>query len=638
MDLYSAAKRLNRPFVFDDGTSGHELPIGARGLIGDGSSCALVRADGAIDWACMPRFDSPSVFGAILDPDRGGLTAITPTARPFESLQRYDPGTNVLETLFRIPGQGVVRMTDYMPWTDDPRATIHEIHRRVQCVEGEVTLVAVFDPRFDYGRAETRLSVDGEGVLASGGPDTMAAVLEGAAWKAGGPGGVEARFSMHAGEGRWMVLSWDAPQPEPIRAYRPYEHLRMTRHRWREWANQLTYDGPWRHHVVRSALVLKLMIHARTGAMVAAPTASLPEWIGNQRNWDYRYAWTRDAAMAIRAANLIGYGTEARDFFHFVRETLEDRDHVLHVMYAVDGAEVPAEQVLDHLRGFRDSSPVRIGNGARDQVQLDISGALVDAAWLYERFGGSITLRTWRGLREVVEAVRGHWTEPDHGIWEPRGEMRHNLHSKLMCWLALDRGARMCQLFGDDALSQAWKRASLDVHDDILRQGLDAGGRHFVSAYGLERADASLLLFPIHGFLEPTHPVVSETIDWVRRELATGPFLHRYRMDDGVGGPEGAFVLCGFWLAEALAMAGEVDEAQEIFVAHAEASNHLGLLAEEIDPASRALLGNFPQAFSHLGLINAAARIDLALRLRDEGSRKVPHLMEAHHTVKPPPG
>lgn len=635
MDLYSAAKRLNQPFVFGDGTRNHELPIGARGLIGDGESCALVRADGAIDWMCMPRFDSPSVFGAILDPERGGFTSVSPAGRPFESLQRYDPDTNVLETLLRVPGEGAIRITDYMPWTDDPRATIHEVHRRIQCVEGEVELEVIFDPRFDYGRASMRFDVDGEGVLAAGNGDTMAAVMERAPWKERGAGGVETTFRMRAGERRWMVMSWDAARPESIRAYRPYEHLRATRHRWREWARKLSYDGPFRHHVLRSALLLKLLIHARTGAMIAAPTCSLPEWIGSSRNWDYRYTWSRDSAMAIRAANLIGYGIEARDFFHFLREALHRNDNVLHIMYTVDGGEVPAEEVLEELQGFRNSRPVRIGNGARHQLQLDISGAVVDAAWLYEHFGGSLTLRTWRALRRVIESVRLRWREQDHGIWEPRGEVRHNLHSKLMCWLALDRGGRMAQLFGDEEVGQGWKQAAREVHEDVLRRGLDSSGRHFVAAYGLERADASLLLFPIHGFLSPTHPKILDTIRWVRSELATGPFLHRYRMDDGVGGPEGAFVLCGFWLAEALAMAGELDEAQRIFVAHAEASNHLGLLAEEIDPVSHELLGNFPQAFSHLGLINAAARVDLALRLRDEGSRKVPHLMEMHHGVKP---
>jgi len=629
MDLYSAAKRLNRPFRFTEAFPDGELPIGARGIIGDGVTSALVRVDGVIDWACMPRFDSPSVFGAILDPERGGLTAITPSSRPFESLQRYDPDTNVLETLFQVERQGVVRMTDYMPWSDDPRASIHEIHRRVHCVEGEVELDVVFDPRFDYGRAETRFEVEESGALArSADGDTLVAVMEGAAWKERPRGGLQTKVKLRAGERKWMVLSWGAPGPEPVQGYRPYEHLRATRVHWREWASKITYEGPWRHHVQRSALLLKLLIHAPTGAMTAAPTASLPEWIGGGRNWDYRYTWTRDAAMAIRAANLIGYGTEAREFFHFVRDALDRHDGELQIMYTVDGDHVPEEQTLAHLRGFGGSGPVRVGNGAKHQLQLDIGGALVDAAWLYERFGGSLGLRAWRHLRQVIEVMRTRWTEPDHGIWEPRGEVRHNLHSKLMCWMSLDRGQRLAQLFGDGQRKDVWERAARQIHDDVLKNGLDPNGKHLVSAYGLHEPDAALLLYPICGFLPPDHPIVTQTVDWLRAELSTGPFIHRYRMHDGVGGPEGAFVLCGFWLAEALAMAGRIEEAQEVFVAHAEASNHLGLLSEEIDPQTGVLLGNFPQAFSHLGLINAAARIDLALRLRDEGSRKVPHLMQ----------
>jgi alpha,alpha-trehalase len=628
MDLYSAAKRLSRPFVFTEGNRNEILPIGARGIIGDGFSAALVRADGVIDWLCFPRFDSPSTFGALLDPMQGGLTAVTPSRRPFESLQRYDPDTNVLETLFRVDAQGVVRVTDFMPWTDDPRLGVHEVHRRVQCLEGEVDLDVVFDPRFDYGRDRPHIEHHEHGVIARGSRgERLVAVIGGAAaWQARSQGGVCARLRLKAGERGWVVLSWDAPHPEPIAAYRPFDQLRMTRHRWREWSWKLQYDGPWRHHVLRSALLLKLLMYAPTGAMVAAPTTSLPEWVGGERNWDYRFTWTRDSAMGVRAANLIGYVHEARDFFHFVRDTLETDE--LKVMYAVDGKPVPEETVLSHLQGYGGSRPVRIGNGARDQVQLDTAGALVDAAYIYERFGGAITLRAWRHMAAVVEGVRGRWREPDHGIWEPRDGRRHNVHSKLMSWVALDRAARLAPLFGASAEQERWRAAASEVHADLCRHGLDATGNHFVMAYGFDEPDAALLLLPLHGFLEASDPRIERTVKWVRERLASGPYLYRYRVDDGVGGPEGAFVLCGFWLAEVLAMAGRLDEAQEVFVAHAEASNHLGLLAEEIHPDTGELLGNFPQAFSHLGLINAAARIDRALRLRDEGSSKVPHLLE----------
>jgi len=640
MDLYSTARRLGRPFEFGArGDRPRELPIGARGIIGDGITCALVRVDGAIDWMCVPRFDAPSVFGALLDPDRGGLTAITPV-EPFTSLQRYDPDTNVLETLFRTEGGGVARLDDYMPWTDDPRSGIQEVHRRIACMEGELEVEIAFDPRFGYGAAETSVAIERHGVLATGDGQRLAAVVGAdTRWTRREAGGVGCTVRLERGQSFWMVLSGGAPQPEPIEAYRCFEHLRATRHRWRDWSHKLTYDGPWRHHVLRSALALKLLAHAPSGGMVAAPTASLPEWIGGGRNWDYRYSWTRDTAMAVRANNLIGCTAEARDFFHFMRDALHNVER-LQVMYTLDGGPVPAERVLDHLSGHRGSQPVRVGNGARHQVQLDTAGALVDAAHLYEHFGGSLTLSMWRELRAVIDDVGRDWREPDHGIWEPRDGKFHNVYSKLMCWLALDRGAGLAPLFGDRARRGAWQREATTIADQIVRDGLDPTGKHFVGRYGGNHADAALLVLPMTGLLPAEDPRVLRTLEWIQAELGTGPYLHRYVIDDGVGGPEGGFVLCGFWLAEALAMAGRIEEAQEVFAAHAEdASNHLGLLAEEVDPRTREALGNFPQAFSHLGLINAALRIDKALRLRDEGRPDVPHLVgssSSDHPSEPP--
>ncbi len=627
MDLYSAARRLSRPFAFSEANRDEVLPIGAHGLIGDGYTAALVRIDGAIDWLCLPRFDSPAVFAALLDSERGGLTAITPASRPFESLQRYDPDTNVLETLFDVEQQGIVRLTDFMPWTDDARSAIHEVHRRIECREGEVELEAIFDPRFDWGRGPTKLEFCEHGVLArSESGDALAAVLgNGGRWEPRPGGGACARFRLRAGQRCWLVLSWNSQQPEPISAYRPFEHLRATRNAWREWARSIRYDGPWRHHVVRSALVLKALIYARSGAMVAAPTTSLPEWPGAQRNWDYRYAWTRDAALGIHAANRIGCVAEAGAFFHFMRDALDRGD--LAILYTVEGGQVPVETSLPHLAGYAGSRPVRIGNGASAQVQLDTAGALVDAAFLYEHTGGSLTLRAWRHLRDVIEKVADRWDKPDNGIWEKRAATRHHVHSKLMSWLALDRGVRLAPLFGGAPNHQKWRRSADQVRDQVLTQGLDSTGSHFVSSYGSDELDASLLQIPIHGFVPAQDPRVLATVDRIRGELGVGPYLYRYRNEDGINDPEGAFVLCGFWLAEVLALVGRLEEAHEVFEAHAEASNHLGLLSEELDPSSRALLGNFPQAFSHLGLINAATRIDLALRLRDEGSQKLPYFI-----------
>ncbi|MGD8316208.1 MAG: glycoside hydrolase family 15 protein [Myxococcales bacterium] len=629
MDLHSAARRLNRPFVFSSEASTLELSIGDHGLIGDGFSAALVRADGTIDWLCFPRFDSPSVFAAVLDERKGGSTSVRPADYPFEALQRYDPDTNVLETLFRVQeGRATIRLTDFMPWTDDPRSAVHEVHRRIQCVEGEALIKVVFDPRFDYGRAQTRFDapLGRTAVARSATGESLVAVLgEAGRWEARPQGGVQAVFPLKAGEREWMVLGWNASGSESILTYRCYESLRNTRSRWRNWVRQLHYDGPWRHHVIRSALLLKLLMYAPTGGMVAAPTTSLPEWIGGIRNWDYRYTWTRDSSMAIRAANLLGCVREAREFFYFVRDTLE-RDDELHIMYTIDGGRVPDEETLGHLAGYRGSQPVRIGNGARDQLQLDTAGALMDAAYVYERGGGSLTARDWRRLRQVVHTVATTWMEPDHGIWEPRAGKRHNVHSKLMSWLALRRGAELAPLFGDQPLRDAWQKVADELHAELCVRGLDPTKRKFVAAYDHGHPDASLLLLPIHGFLPPSDPRVLQTVDWIRAELGEDPYVYRYRSDDGVGGEEGAFVLCGFWLAEALAMAGQIEEAQRVFVAHAESSNHLGLLSEEINPSTKALLGNFPQAFSHLGLINAAARIDLALRLRDEGSSRIPEV------------
>lgn len=627
MDIYSATRRLNRPFSFEPQTRGEELPLAARGLIGDGTTCALVRMDGAIDWLCFPRFDSPSVFGGILDDKRGGLAALTPATRPFKSLQRYDPDTNVLETLFDVLGQGSVRLTDYMPWSNDPRASIHEVHRRLECREGAVEMHVIFDPRFGYGQHAPRFEISPEGALAIGpnGERLVAALSRPCEWRVRAEGGVETSLSLRSGERVWNVLSWDAPRAAPISAYRPFEHLRSTRAHWRAWAHGLRYDGPWRHHVVRSALLLKLLQYAPTGGMVAAATTSLPEGLGGVRNWDYRYVWVRDAALCIRAMNLIGYSQEAREFFHFVRSALTSRED-LHIFYTVEGGMVPDEEILPWLGGFRGSAPVRIGNGAKNQLQLDNAGYLLDAAFVFERFGSPITLRFWRHLVRLMERMRTEWHKPDHGIWEPRGGMHHNVHSKTMLWVAFDRGARLAQYFGDEALAHSWGKEAEAIRLEVLSRGLDPSRRHFVSHYDGTEPDATLLLLPAYGLLPATDPRSIATIDFVQERLSDRGFVYRYQYDDGVAGPEGAFILCGFWLVEALAMAGRLEEAMHVFERHAEAANHVGLLSEEIDPQSGMLLGNFPQGFSHMGLIHAAARLDLGLRLRDERARRHPIL------------
>ena len=624
MDLYTAASRLSQRFRPVPGESAPSL--GEYALIGDGASCALVGVDGSIGWACLPRFDSPSVFASILDPERGGTCRVSP-CQPFESLQAYDEATNVVQTLFHTEN-GIAQLTDFMPWSsDDERFSVNELHRLIEVREGALDLEVVFDPRFDYARGKTHVAPAEGGALARGpaGQKMAMACDAGRPFEPRERGGVSARVTLRAGQRMWVVLSWRQNRPEPVAAYRPFEQLRRTRRFWRRWSSQLTYDGPWRHDVARAALTLKLLQYAPTGAMVAAPTTSLPEWIGGTRNWDYRFSWTRDSAMAIRAMNLIGYGAEALRFFHFVRDCVDARGH-LDIMVSIDGSDVMAEEVLEHLAGHRGSTPVRIGNAAAHQRQHDIVGPLLDAALLHENTGGMASLRLWREVRHLVDTGIATIGEPDHGIWEPRAEPDHHVHSKLMTWVAIDRALRLAPLFGGDREQRVWEREHRALRDAIEGRGYDADTGTFVGTYGGSDVDATLLLMPIYGFLPGNDPRVVRTLERVRSELGAGPFLHRYRSDDGIGGSEGAFLLCGFWLAEALALSGQLDEALDVFSAQTNAANHVGLLAEEVDPSSGAPLGNIPQAFSHLGLIQAAARLDLALRQRDEGIAEAPLL------------
>ncbi len=623
MDIYTAARRVAESFQVD----GRPLDIGKYGVVGDGSSCALVGVDGSVDWLCFPSFDSPSVLAAILDRERGGFFRVSPQAERYESLQAYDDSTNVLQTLFRRPGEGVACVTDFMPWSADPRSSMHELHRLLEAREGSMEMEVVFDPRFDYARGETRIDLADEGVMASGpnGERLSVSIGGGVRFEKRAEGGAVARFSLRKEQRLWTILSWRSRRVESTATYRPYDHLRSTRRFWRQWSAQMTYDGPWRHDVLRSALTLKILQYAPTGAVVAAPTTSLPVVSGGHRNWDYRYSWTRDSAMAIRAMNLIGYSQEALGFFEFVRDTVEEHDH-LDLMVTVHGGQVPDEVTLENLAGHAGSRPVRLGNAARHQTQHDIVGPLLDAASLYEKSGGTLGLAFWRQIRALVSGAMKTTDEPDNGIWEKRGQLKHHVHSKLMTWVALDRALHLSPLFGGDRAEPEWRQARDRLQADILDRGYNSTVGTFVGEFGGTEVEATSLLIPIYGFLPPTDARVERTVKRVIRELSDGKFLRRYRSYDGIDADEGAFVLCGFWLAEALALAGRLEDALGVFTNHLGAANHLGLLAEEVDPSSGAPLGNYPQACSHIGLIQAAARLDLALRMRDEGIERPPLL------------
>lgn len=622
MDLYTSSQRMATAFEPD----GTPLDTSKYGVIGDGSSVAFVGVNGSIDWLCLPRFDSPSVFAALLDAERGGHFSIAPRGG-YQSRQAYDDATNVLQTLFRQPGIGTAIITDFMPWNGDPRSTFHEVHRLIEVREGSMQFEISFDPRFDYGRGESRVELADEGVVGEGPNGERLALSVGSnmRFEHNPDGGVRARITLRAGQRQWAILSWQTKRPERVAAFRPFEHMRTTRSFWRSWASRMNYDGPWRHDVLRSALVLKLLQYAPTGSMVAAPSTSLPVVPSGDRNWDYRFSWTRDSAMAIRAMNLIGYPDEAQGFFHFVRDTVAARDR-LDIMVSIDGGDIPEEILLDSLSGHRGSGPVRLGNAASHQIQHDIVGPLLDAASLHEQAGGMIGLALWRQIRKLVNEAVMQATQPDHGIWEPRSGPQHHVHSKLMTWVALDRAIHLSSSFGGDRYESTWLQARERIRGDILRQGFDRNTGTFVGSYGGSDVDATLLLMPIYDFLPPSDPRVTATTERVIKELSDGRFLRRYRCDDGIQSDEGGFVLCGFWLAEALALGGRLDEALEVFHNHLSAANHLGLLAEEVDAPSAAPLGNYPQAFSHLGLIQAAARLDYALRLRDEGSDEPPRL------------
>jgi GH15 family glucan-1,4-alpha-glucosidase len=623
VDLYTASRRISTAFTVD----GSPLDSGKYGAIGDGNSVALVGVNGSVDWLCFPQFDSPSVFAKLLDAERGGCFRICPSREGYESRQAYDDSTNVLQTLFRRDGDGALVVTDFMPWNGDPRSRFHELHRLIEAREGTMELEILFDPRFDYGRGETRIELVEEGIMAEGpsGERLSLSASAGVKFEKLGAGGARARVVVRSGQRLWCILSWRSKRPEKVAAYRPFDHLRATRRFWRKWASHMSYDGPWRHDVLRSALLLKLLHYPPSGAMVAAPTTSLPVSRGGDRNWDYRYSWTRDSAMAIRAMNLIGYPREAQGFFHFVRDNLEARGE-LDLMITIDGRDVPDEVILEHLAGHCDSRPVRIGNGARLQTQHDIVGPLLDAASLHEQSGGMLGLRLWREIRALVNDAIERATEPDHGIWEPRAKPTHHVHSKLMTWVALDRALHLAPLFGGDRYEKTWHQARERLRGEILHLGYDTESKTFVGEYGGDEVDATLLLLPIYDFLPPDDPRIERTLERVIQELGDGRFVRRYRTCDGIDGDEGAFVLCGFWLAEALALCGRLDEALEVFNNHLSAASHLGLLAEEVDSATGTPLGNYPQAFSHLGLIQAAARLDHALRLRDEGIDEPPRL------------
>lgn len=598
-------------------TEGGYRPIGDYALIGDAHTAALVATDGSIDWLCWPHFDSPAVFCRLLDAQRGGWFRVGPAYEHAVS-RTYVGDTNVLTTTFRS-GSGSVRLTDFMPARRRGAGAAagdlgpsYQVLRLVEGLYGEMEMEVEFQPTFDYGRAATVLAVCPGGAVARAGGATLILDCPGELER-GANEALHGRLRVAAEDRFWVTLSYRsgtaAAEPAP-RGQAADVVLAETLAYWRRWSSGCTYEGPYHELVRRSALTLKLLTFAPTGALVAAPTASLPEEIGGGRNWDYRYTWLRDASLILSAFEGIGYHREATDFFGWMAEVCLRSGHDMKIMYRIDGSPELPEQTLDHLEGYRRSRPVRIGNGAAGQRQLDVYGEVLDAALLHVQYLGRPGADIWEVLWRLADQAAARWQEPDQGIWEVRGGPRHFLYSKLLCWVALDRAIRLAEWVGlADGRPARWRRSRGAIRRTILTRGYDSELGAFTQVLGERALDASALVLPLLGFLPATDPRVRSTVQRIQEQLTGHRLVYRYLADDGLPGSEATFALCSFWLVDNLALAARVDEARALFERVTGYANDVGLLAEQIDPASGDLLGNYPQGFTHLALIRSALTI-----------------------------
>jgi GH15 family glucan-1,4-alpha-glucosidase len=595
--------------VVSTSITGDYPPIGDYAVIGDAHTAALVSRDGSIDWCCWPHFDSPAVFCRLLDARGGGYFRITPTGR-YGMSREYIEGTNVLATTFQTDSGGV-RLTDFMPAEErggqrrgEDIAESQRLLRLLEGVAGELELEISFRPTFDYARAETTVEVHGSDAIATGLDQTLRLRAH-TSLSAQSDGGVSGRLRIRQGERHWVTLAGggDTDPGDPDAA------LNRTLIYWRRWMERCSYRGPYEAHVRRSALALKLLTFEPTGALVAAPTTSLPEEIGGVRNWDYRYTWLRDSALILYALQSIGYHDEALDFFEWLETICLSCQDNIQIMYRLDGGQNMPEQLLPHLEGYRGSRPVRIGNAAAGQTQLDIYGEVLDAAHLCYEGMRTPDPRLWRVLTLLADRAAARWQEPDQGIWEIRSGPRHFLYSKLLCWVALDRAVRLAdeeRMRGD---VHAWRRTRDAMREAILTRGYNTTLQAFTQSFDDSALDASVLVIPLVGFLPPTDPRVQSTIRVIQERLTAHGLVYRYLGDDGLPGGEATFGLCTFWLVDNLALSGRTAEARELFERVLSYANDVGLLAEEIHPSSRELLGNFPQGFTHLALIRSALHI-----------------------------
>jgi len=614
--------------------------ISDHGIIGDLQTVALVATDGTIDWFCCPRFDSPSVFASLLDADKGGHFRISPDATDVVTKQLYLPGTAILVTRFMTEA-GVGEVVDFMPVAEGPATDCHRLVRLVRVVRGSMRFVAEIQPRFDYARRRHETTVTPDGVVFAS--DDLALTVH----RVGDPiergseragvveqvdGGVKVTMTLHAGEVTGVMLESATTTPRQIPREQLVDMFLETRAYWRRWLDRSTYTGRWREVVTRSAMTLKLMTYAPSGALIAAPTCGLPEQVGGERNWDYRYTWVRDASFSVYSLLGLGYTEEAEAFVSWlgdrIAESAGEASGPLKIMYRVDGSSDLVEETLDHLDGYRGSRPVRIGNGAADQLQLDIYGEAMDSIHLADTHGLPLTHDAWTQVRRMLDWVADNWDQPEEGIWETRGGRQPFTYGRFMCWVALDRAIRLASTRGRPAPIGRWTEQRDRLYEQIMAKGWHPGRKAFVQHYDTDVLDASLLLMPLMGFVAPRDPMWTSTLEAMDTELVSDSLVYRYNPSaspDGLRGSEGTFTLCSFFYVDALARCGRLDDARLTFEKMMTYANHLGLYAEEIGLTGEQL-GNFPQAFSHLALVNAAVNLDYQL---DHGSGYVDPVLKA---------
>jgi GH15 family glucan-1,4-alpha-glucosidase len=594
------------------------LPIAEHGIIGDLHSIALVGTDGRIDWYCCPRFDSPSIFGGILDRERGGFYRIQPSIEGWLPKQLYLPETNVLITRFLAP-DGVAEVQDFMPIQSGAAEHRHRLIRRALGVRGEIRFRVDVQPRFNYGR-DTHETVFHENGVMFHSPDLTVAV-ETAVPLDFHAGGAYGEFTLRPGDTATFVLE-QVPGtyvPRPYSEAETREAFDQTAEYWRRWLSTSRYQGRWREMIHRSALTLKLMTYKPTGAIVAAPTTSLPELLGGGRNWDYRYTWIRDAAFSLYALLRLGFTEESAAFMNWLTDRFREPPPAeigpLQIMYGIDGRAELTEEELTHWEGYRGSAPVRIGNGAAQQLQLDIYGELIDSVYLFNKYGSPVHHDAWMDLTRVVEWVCDNWDKADEGVWEVRGGRQDFTYSRLMSWVALERAMRVATFRGLPGDIRRWRSQRDEIYNQIMAKGWHDERQAFVQHYETDVLDASVLMMPLVKFIAPTDPRWLSTLDAIGEELVSDSLVYRYNVEaspDGLEGEEGTFSICTYWYVEALAMAGRLDEARLAFEKMLTYANHLGLYAEQIGRTGEQL-GNFPQAFTHLALISSAVYLDRAL-------------------------